>query len=685
MAQFKDYSIQPTTRGKAIDSKFDQSGITAITNTLSEINDTYDTEQIQREIILSKPALASKIKDYQNNTDVTNPDYIQGYAQLVEEHYQNFGGSTKKGKRLISNSRLESLNAYVTSASKYQNITLQNKDNELVQSHLDNTMNTTTTTGVLPFDAIEDMNKIIDLSANIPNELKPTLKKNATNDILTTEIQTNIRNNDNIEIIRDKLKSYKSYIDPQKYKTLHKQLDISQKQNERALERINTRTIKKFAKKLTGYTNCVTTNNCSPDISNLRETIRDSNVDDEDKRVLIERFDDINELSEIFTEINNDLMGSLGSVGKYIAKNPDDDPNNLRRNNILRKYYNDKRMEFEKDPVQFVISNNKEVKELIEQLGVVDGEEEQEIQSEIRETVTSAIAGHSDRLLTNAEINTISNTEDPVEQITQVKQLIKERGNLVVDELIERNAISKDMKAIGNISDIPVQNRVMTLIRDEKELKQLYSNTSHSFDRTSGVLKSKGFYKDFIEAASANVDMVDEVNSISKLTVLQAMRDGDFSPENLETVFNTMLGDAQVVDSVIVPRSIPEDVAQDRLDNIRDSDFLYKTLKSKDIGVESEDIGFKGGVLSTDIPDEIDTVSRFSDEVESGDIQINVEKGDVVFTKNGKWFKDDLGGLLRIPFDRFTTVEDKGAVDKEMFIMDPHYRNFKILDFLRKL
>jgi hypothetical protein len=52
--------------------------------------------------------------------------------------------------------------------------------------------------------------------------------------------------------------------------------------------------------------------------------------------------------------------------------------------------------------------------------------------------------------------------------------------------------------------------------------------------RTSGVLKSKGFYKDFIEAASTNIDAMDEVNSISKLTVLQAMRDGDFSPENLE-------------------------------------------------------------------------------------------------------------------------------------------------------
>jgi hypothetical protein len=41
---------------------------------------------------------------------------------------------------------------------------------------------------MLPFDAVEDMNKIIDLRANIPEKLKPVLKKNATNDILTTEI-----------------------------------------------------------------------------------------------------------------------------------------------------------------------------------------------------------------------------------------------------------------------------------------------------------------------------------------------------------------------------------------------------------------------------------------------------------------------------------------------------------------
>jgi hypothetical protein len=65
-----------------------------------------------------------------------------------------------------------------------------------------------------------------------------------------------------------------------------------------------------------------------------------------------------------------------------------------------------------------------------------------------------------------------------------------------------------------------------------------------------------------------------------------------------------MLGDAQVVGGVIVPRNIPEGVAKDRLGNVRDSDFLYKVLKSKDIE-------FKGEILSTGIPDEIDVVSSF--------------------------------------------------------------------------
>jgi hypothetical protein len=64
---------------------------------------------------------------------------------------------------------------------------------------------------------------------------------------------------------------------------------------------------------------------------------------------------------------------------------------------------------------------------------------------------------------------------------------------------------------------IPVQNRVMSLIRDEKELKQLYANTPNSFDRTASTLKGKSYYKDFVEASSAFVDSPDGVNSITKL------------------------------------------------------------------------------------------------------------------------------------------------------------------------
>jgi hypothetical protein len=46
----------------------------------------------------------------------------------------------------------------------------------------------------------------------------------------------------------------------------------------------------------------------------------------------------------------------------------------------------------------------------------------------------------------------------------------------------------------------------------------------------------------------------------------------------------TNIGDVQVVDKVIVPRNIPEGDAKERLQNVKDSDFLYRVLKSKDVG-----------------------------------------------------------------------------------------------------
>jgi hypothetical protein len=42
-------------------------------------------------------------------------------------------------------------------------------------------------------------------------------------------------------------------------------------------------------------------------------------------------------------------------------------------------------------------------------------------------------------MLTNAEIDDISTTDDYKEQLAKIKQVISEKGKTVVDELIERN------------------------------------------------------------------------------------------------------------------------------------------------------------------------------------------------------------------------------------------------------
>jgi hypothetical protein len=67
----------------------------------------------------------------------------------------------------------------------------------------------------------------------------------------------------------------------------------------------------------------------------------------------------------------------------------------------------------------------------------LDGTENQQaLQSEIRDTISSAIGMHSNRMLTNAEIDDISTTDDYKEQLAKIKQVISEKGNTVVDELI---------------------------------------------------------------------------------------------------------------------------------------------------------------------------------------------------------------------------------------------------------
>jgi hypothetical protein len=52
-------------------------------------------------MLLSKPQLASKIRKYQNETDINTPNYVQGYTDLVRDHYSNFHTSTNTGMEFV--------------------------------------------------------------------------------------------------------------------------------------------------------------------------------------------------------------------------------------------------------------------------------------------------------------------------------------------------------------------------------------------------------------------------------------------------------------------------------------------------------------------------------------------------------------------------------------------------------
>jgi hypothetical protein len=76
-------------------------------------------------------------------------------------------------------------------------------------------------------------------------------------------------------------------------------------------------------------------------------------------------------------------------------------------------------------------------------------------------------------------------------------------------------------------------------------LKSVSLDLSTLYKKSESLTLSSLSFARLIEASYIKTDAPDEVNSITKLTILQAMRDGDFSPENLESNFNTLMGDAQ--------------------------------------------------------------------------------------------------------------------------------------------
>jgi len=653
MPIFEDYRVDASRAGRALPNRVADNTLSVIGKEITKQANEKENRKTERDLILSKPNLADKIRDYQNSTDVNNEDYIEGVRELVSSHYAGFSSNNKQGSKFIREQELSAVNAYQNAAAKYQQATLRNQDNAKIETYLSDLMNQVTDTGIVPKNAVKDLRSIINLSDNIPQALKAALKKNAINDLRTTEIKAGIQSEQNVEELRDKLKSYKKSIESGQYKSLHKQLSVYEKNIEKQRQIINDKMVRGFENKLSGYTSCVTTGNCPTNITNMRTEIASSGVDSDSEKVLTQRFDDITELSQIMTQIANYPTQSATTVSDYISAHTDENANNARRNNILRRYYNEKTSQFKKDPVQFTIDNNSEVLDLLDQVEAAEGVEKEKLSAELRDTIAIALDGKSNRVLANSEIDAVGKIEDYRAKVEQIKHLVEQRGAIVIDELIDGNVLTNDHRAITNMSDTATQYKVFGLLRDEKELKDTYKGTDNSYDKTLKELRSKGFVKDFLDSMRYKDKGIDYVNSVTKLTILDALRTGDFDTGSYEKAFNSMLGDYHIVDKMMIPKVIPEEVAMDRIDNVKDAEFLTKTLKKVD--------GFTGKSLLGGLPNEFknDAIKGFADDVESGEIEPMMINGNIVFTKDGKYIRDDEGYTLEIPFDNLDTPDIK--------------------------
>jgi hypothetical protein len=94
---------------------------------------------------------------------------------------------------------------------------------------------------------------------------------------------------------------------------------------------------------------------------------------------------------------------------------------------------------------------------------------------------------------------------------------------------------------------------------------------------------------------------------------------------------------------------------------------LTKTLKKVD--------GFTGKSLLGGLPNEFksDAIQGFVDDVESGEIEPMMMNGNIVFTKDGKYIRDDQGDTLEIPFDDLDTpdikIKPRGQMKRRLILL----------------
>jgi hypothetical protein len=642
--------------GDIVRTKLDTSGQDALTNTLKNKQVKFETDELERQMLLSKPQLASKIRKYQNETDINTPNYVQGYTDLVRDHYANFHTSTNVGMEFVRKNEMAVKEVYQASGIKYQEIALGNQDNENVGNYINETLVSIQQDGFIKTGAIDDVKRIIDLSVNIPDVAKPLLKKNAINEIYTEDIKTQINNRANVKDITDKLESYKGKIYPDEYHRLRKKVSVYKRNLQGDEDRSTTRLTNEFNKQLDGLRTCIGTGNCDGNKDKLPGMINNSGLPNEQKKELIKRFDDIVELSDMFSEIDNELMGSFDKVDAYIKKNPDNIKNNAARNAILRKYLDDRIKEYDGDPVGFLMKHDKIIKELSEDLETLSGIDREEAESELRKTISH----RTKRLMTNAEVSEVGKIDDYKEKSDKVMELIATRGRDVVDELVDKGALSEDFISISNLDDEITQYRAFSLLKDQEAIIKINKGTPNSYNSIEKNIKGSNFFINFAESIRDIEGGNEHGNSIAKLTTLELLKSGvgvnGLNDDNAERVFNQMLGDSWVYEKTLLPKTITEEVAFNRFDNIKSSYFWKKRLKLEDLYLRPYGFSEETEVYGAD---------SLADDVESEDTKFIIRGNSVMFVKNGMFVEKKNGDIFTIPFDNFdlTWKENYMVVD----------------------
>jgi hypothetical protein len=59
-----------------------------------------------------------KIRQYQNETDINTPDYVQGYTTIVQEHYADFNTSTTTGMEYVRKQEMVAKESYQAAGIK---------------------------------------------------------------------------------------------------------------------------------------------------------------------------------------------------------------------------------------------------------------------------------------------------------------------------------------------------------------------------------------------------------------------------------------------------------------------------------------------------------------------------------------------------------------------------------------